>query len=379
MVSRRKVIAGIALAGVGAVGYAGYKMLVPPPAVTGFELTDGELSAAQEFLKIYPAVDVHSHPGRTFVDGAEGLAWKLKLYAMRGTFEERVIADMIAGNLAAVSFSAVADFSVLDLGDGGLSAARKFEPGEAWKYHLAQVSNLRKLVDTGLVTFVLVPADIAKAHNSGKPGAFFSAEGGDFLEGKIERVEEIFNQGIRMLTPMHYNTNEIGDIITAKPVHGGLTDFGAEVIGEMNRLGMMIDVSHASEKTAFEMIEKSNKPVCATHTHVNGLGFEHPRFISSKLAKSVIDSGGYIGAWPAGLGLSTLRDFVDRIEVLIKFTGYDHVAIGSDMDANYKPVYDNFRNLPLLVGELLKRGHKVDDVAKIIGGNFIRVFTETLV
>ncbi len=378
MVSRRKIIAGIAVAGLGGVGYAGYKMLVPEPAVVGYELSEGELSAAHALLKAHPAVDVHSHPGRTFVDGAEGLAWKLKLYAMRGTFEERVVEDMIAGGLAAVSFSAVADFPVLDVGDGGLSATRKFEPGEAWKYHLAQVKNLKNLTASGLVTPVLSPAGITAAHNSGKPGAFFSAEGGDFLEGKIERVKEIHDQGIRMLTPMHYNTNEIGDIITAEPVHGGLTDFGGEVVAELNRLGIMIDVSHSSEKTAFAIIKNSANPACATHTHVSGLGIEHPRFISKDLAKAVVESGGYIGAWPAGIGISTTREFIDRIEQLIKFVGVDHVAIGSDMDANYKPVYDNFRMLPLIVGEMLKRGYKDDDVAKIIGGNFIRVFEATV-
>jgi membrane dipeptidase len=104
---------------------------------------------------------------------------------------------------------------------------------------------------------------------------------------------------------------------------------------------------------------------------------EHPRFISSDLAKAVIGSGGYIGAWPAGIGITTLSEFIDRIEQLIKFAGIDHVAIGSDMDANYKPVYDNFRSLPLIVGEMLRRGHKEDDVAKVIGGNFMRVFEAT--
>ncbi|MBL4696138.1 MAG: membrane dipeptidase [Rhizobiaceae bacterium] len=380
MVSRRAVLGGIVIGGgaLTAAGYGAYKMLVPPPAEVGFTLSQPELDAARVLLKAHPAVDVHSHPGRTFVDGAKGLPWKLKLYALRGTFEERVVEDMKAGGLAAVGFSAVADFPVLDLGKNGLSAAREFEPGEAWKYHLAQVANLKKLVDSGLVTPVLVPDDVIQAHNSGRPGAFFSAEGGDFLEGKIGRVEEIFNQGIRMLTPMHYHSNEIGDIITAAPVHGGLTGFGSEVIGEMNRLGMMIDVSHASEKTALAIIAKSSKPVSATHTHVSGLGMDHPRFISKELARAVIDNGGYLGAWPAGIGISTLSDFVGRIEQLIKFAGVDHVAIGSDMDANYKPVYDNFRNLPLIVGEMLKRGHKEEDVAKVIGGNFMRVFAAHL-
>jgi membrane dipeptidase len=370
------VLTGLAIGGglIGAGTYAGYRMLVPPPAEIGFSLNESELAAARALLKTHPAVDVHSHPGRTFVEGAEGLSWKLWLYAMRGTFEERVIADMKAGGLAAVSFSAVADFPVLDLGNNGLASIRKFEPGEAWKYHLVQMKNLQKLTDSDLVTPVLAPQDIIKAHNSGKPGALFSAEGGDFLEGQIGRVEELFDQGIRMLTPMHYNTNEIGDIITAAPVHNGLTGFGSDVIGEMNRLGIMIDVSHASEKTAFDIIKKSSRPVSATHTHISGLGMEHPRFISADLAKAVIGSGGYIGAWPAGIGITSLGEFIDRIEQLIAFAGPDHVAIGSDMDANYKPVYDNFRNLPLIVGEMLRRGYREEDIAKLIGGNFMRVF-----
>ncbi len=86
--------------------------------------------------------------------------------------------------------------------------------------------------------------------------------------------------------------------------------------------------------------------------------------------------GGLVGAWPAGIGIDSLSGFVDRTLELVKAVGIDHVCLGTDMDANYKPVFDNYRKLPLFVGGLAKQGLSEGDIAKIIGGNFIRVFRD---
>ncbi|MBK8457016.1 MAG: membrane dipeptidase [Phyllobacteriaceae bacterium] len=380
MVSRRMLVGGgLAVAAIGGFAAWAYPQLRTNPAEVGFDLTSDELAAALAFLDRHPAIDSHAHPGRTFVRGAKGLNWKLWLYQQFGTFEDRVVDDMKAGKLAAASFSGVSDFPVLGLSGEGLASIRAFAPGEALAYYQAQIVNLRGLVESGLVHPVLAPADVEAARAAGKPGAIFAVEGGDFVEDDPARMAQAFTDGVRMVTLVHYLAGgKIGDIMTAPPVHGGLTPLGKDVVAAMNAAGIMLDLSHASEKTAFGALAVNKGPAVATHTHLNSLGIGHPRFISDELAQAIAATGGYIGAWPAGIGIASLAGFIDRIEQLVGKVGIDHVAIGSDMDANYKPVFETYRKTPLIVGALMKRGMAEADIAKIIGGNFQRVFAATL-
>jgi membrane dipeptidase len=375
MISRRKLlIGGAALGGLGALGW--WKLRKKPVPI-GFEVSREQLAHARSFLNEHVAFDSHAHPGRTFVRGAKGLAPKLKLYQALGTFEKRVVADMQAGGMTAAAFATVSDFHVLDAGKTGLHTHRNFAPGEAWASFVTQNANMRNLVDDGLVYELKSPADLAKARASGKPGAWFTAEGGDFLEGSMERVAEAHGKGLRSITLMHYRTSELGDIITADEVHHGLTPAGKGIIGAMNQLGMMIDVAHASEPTAFGVLAASDQPVMCSHTHIRSAGMpDHPRFISQELATEITQNGGLIGAWPAGIGISTLNGLVDRIFDLIERVGIDHVCLGTDMDANYKPVLDNYRQTPTLVAGLLMRGLSEAETAKVMGGNFVRLWKQ---
>ena len=378
MVSRRIILGGGAVAlavGVGVAGYPLYRQMYPPAAKVGFELGEEEMVRAMEFLAKNPAIDSHAHPGRTFTQDAENLPWKLRLYAALGTFEERAIADMVAGGVAAASFSAVADFPVLNVVDGYLTSVRPFNEGEAWGFYQAQMANLKSLVDSGLVYQVLEPADVAKAQAAGKPGAIFSVEGGDFLGGDLSRVAQAHEDGVRIVTLVHFVVGgELGDVMTGEPVHNGLTGFGREAFAEMQKAGIMVDLSHASEKSAFDALEISTRPVVATHTHIISPELTHPRFISGELASAITATGGFVSAWPAGIGIGDMNEYLDRIEELVGILGEDHVALGTDMDANYKPVWENYQKMPLVVGGLLKRGMDEAVLAKIIGGNFLRVF-----
>ncbi|MFZ1680228.1 MAG: membrane dipeptidase [Rhizobiaceae bacterium] len=381
MVSRRGMLVGGGAVATGLAGFGAWAWpkIVPQEAPVGFVLDDPELVHARDFLLQHPAIDSHAHPGRTFVRGATGLDWKLWLYQKFGTFEDKVVADMVAGGVAAASFSGVSDFPVLGLAGEGLVSIRPFKPGEAWAYYQAQMRNLRGLVDRGLVHAVLSPSDIDNARASGKPGAIFAVEGADFVEDDPGRIAQAAADGVRMVTLVHYLAGGlIGDVMTAPPANGGLTALGRDVVAEMDRARIMLDLSHATEKTAFDALAVTRRPAVATHTHLNSLGIGHPRFISDELASAIAGTGGYIGAWPAGIGIDTLNGFIDRIEQLVAKVGIDHVAIGSDMDANYKPVFETYAKMPLIVGALMKRGVADADIAKIIGGNFLRVFDETL-
>lgn len=374
-ISRRTLLLGGGAAVLAGAGVGAYFVKHPRPAPIGFEVTPDELAQARALLARHISVDAHAHPGRTFVDGAENLAGLVWVYAKLGTFEERTLADMRSGGLTAASFAAVSDFQVLGTEGEGLTARRDFAPGEAWASYKRQIHNLQALATRGLVHPVKTLADFAAAKAAGKPGALLTVEGGDFLEGKPERVAEAYADGVRSITLMHYRNNELGDIITGKPVRGKLSAAGIEVVRAMNAAGMLIDVAHASEATALSTIAASSKPVMASHIHIHTEKLSHARFITKYLAKAVAQSGGgVLGAWPTGIGITDLHGFVDRTFELVDHVGIDHVCLGTDMDANYKPKFDTYANLPIYVAGLLQRGMHEAEVAKLIGGNFLRVF-----
>ena len=375
MVSRRKVFGGIAV-GAAVIGIAGYLKLKPKPPEVGFTLTNDEFAAAKRLLQAHPAIDSHAHPGRTFVRGAKNLNFKLNIYRMMGTFEDTTIADMTEGGMAGAVYNGVADFQLLELTDQGLTATREFMEGEEWQSYQTQIANMKALEADGLVTIANTSDDIRAAHAAKQQTAVLAMEGADFLNGDASRLQTVYEDGVRMLTLVHYHNNTLGDIMTGESLGRGLTDFGHEVVTGMNELGMVIDLAHASEEMSFEVVEASSKPVVVSHTHINGPGVENARFISSGLAKAVTDTGGFIGAWPAGIGIDTLAGFIDRIEELVDAVGEDHVALGSDMDANYKPVLETYRKMPLVVGALSKRDYSDEQIVKFLGGNFLRVLDE---
>ena len=375
LLSRRKLLIGGGVGLVAAAGVAGYFVKHPRPAPIGFEVTPDELGKARALLARHISVDAHAHPGRSFVDGAENLSGLVWVYAKLGTFERRTLADMQAGGLSAAAFAAVSDFQVLGTAGEGLAAVRDFGPGEAWASYQRQIGNLKALATRGLVYPVKTLADFQAAKAAAKVGALLTVEGGDFLEGKPERVALAYADGVRSITLLHYRNNELGDTITGNPLHGKLSRAGIAVVKAMNAAGVLVDVAHASQATAVGAINASSKPVIASHLHVHTPKLSHPRFISPDLAKAVAQTGGgVLGAWPAGIGVVDLNGFVDRAFELVDHVGIDHVCLGTDMDANYKPVFDTYANLPLFVAGLLKRGMHEPEVAKLIGGNFLRVF-----
>jgi membrane dipeptidase len=373
--TRRALIGGGLVAGAGLAYGAYWLNKRPAPASLGFEVSEEERANAVALLDKYPAIDSHAHPGRTFARGASGLAPLLKVYKAQSGFERRTISDMREGHLAAACFAAVSDFNVLNLAKGkGLEARRPFEEGEAWQSYKIQIGNLKRLAEQGLVSEMLEPDALDSARASGRPGAIWTVEGGDFLEGSTERVREAYQDGVRSITLVHYRTNGLADAMTNEPVHDGLTSEGDAIVREMNQLGMVVDLSHMAEAGAFRALELSTRPVMFTHTHISSAYSYHPRFISLELAKAAADAGGIIGAWPTGIEIGDLAGFADRIFQLVDMVGIEHVCLGSDMDANYKPVFDDYRRLPDLVALLSRKGMSELELAAFLGGNFQRVW-----
>ena len=320
-----------------------------------------------------PWIDVHAHPGRCFLAGAPAGDRLAEL--LGGDASAAALHSSREAGLTAVSFATVADLAVLaPTPDGGLHAGRAFEPGEAYAGHRQQLAGLRALVDREQAPVAMTAADLERAHAAGETAVLLTCEGGDFLEGRRERVAEAHGQGVSSLTLVHYRVNELGDIQTEDPVHDGLTDFGRAVVHECNRLGMVVDCAHATFATTVGVLEASAAPVMVSHSHLDHPERSHPRLLSDDHARAVADGGGLIGAWPSGVTSATVDDFVDEILRLVTLIGVDHVAIGTDLDANYRPVITAHREFTTLAEHLADRGLTAAEVDQILGANVVELY-----
>lgn len=178
------------------------------------------------------------------------------------------------------------------------------------------------------------------------------------------------------LTLVHYRVNEIGDIQTEEPVHGGLTPFGGEVVAACNRLGVVIDCAHATLATTLGVLDASDAPVMISHSHLDHRDRHHPRLLSADHATAVASAGGLVGAWPSGVTSTTMDDFIDEIIRLVDLIGADHVAIGTDLDANYKPVVTEHGQFAAIAEQLADRGLSEAEVDRILGGNVVALFRQ---
>jgi membrane dipeptidase len=339
----------------------------------GMPLSAEQRAAGISFLQRHPSIDTHAHPGRFFLKNPSYQTPTTRAFG--APFEQAAIADLNAGDVSAALFAAVADMRLLEMtATGGLHAGKDFKAGEAYADYKRQMSLLKALLTNRELTKGLTPSDAEAAHEHHKTAAIFAVEGGDFIEDRLDRVHEAFRDGVRAITIVHYHVNQIGDIQTEAPVHQGLTPLGKSIVREMNRAGVIVDLAHATLAVARDVIEVSTKPVMVSHTNLLTPTATFPRLISSEHAKLVAGAGGIIGSWPSGMGQATFADFIDSIQRLVDTVGVEHVAIGTDMDANYKPVLRSYRDWSLIPAALLARGMRETEVAGIMGGNFLRIF-----
>lgn len=342
----------------------------------GMPLTPEQRAAGERFVARHATVDVHCHPGRFFL---RNLPYETPASRAFGApFETRALEDLRAGHVSAALFAAVADMRLLELTPEGIHAAREFQPGEALEDYARQIATLKALVATRAAARGLSPADVEAAAHGGHTAAVFAIEGGDFIEDRLERVHEAFRDGVRAITIVHYHVNQIGDIQTAEPVHHGLTPLGKSIVRELNGAGIVIDLAHATFEVTRDVLELSSRPVMVSHTNLVRPGVDHPRLVTTEHAKLVAGAGGIVGSVPSGIGQTTFAEYIDSVLRLIDAVGIEHVAIGTDMDANYRPILRNYRDWSLIPAALLARGLDEAATAKVMGGNFLRVFASVL-
>jgi membrane dipeptidase len=313
-------------------------------------------------------IDVHAHPGRCFLvglDDGDPLAGLLG-----GEDVVTALAAARHAGITAVTLSTVADLRVLAPDpERGLRITRPFRPGEAQADHARQLAGLAGIIRAAGLDVARTAADVQGAHDEDRLAVLVSCEGGDFLDGRLEPLATVREAGASSLTLVHYRVNEIGDVQTEEPVHGGLSPFGRGVVAECNRLGVIIDCAHATFETTIGVLEVSSDPVLISHSHLEHAGQHHPRLLSPDHACAVASAGGLIGAWPSGVTSTSLGDFADEVVRLADLVGVDHVAIGTDMDANYRPVLTGYGDFAVLQGMLAARGLSDLEIGKILGAN----------
>ena len=221
--------------------------------------------------------------------------------------------------------------------------------------------------------------DLRRLKKEGKKAIFIGIENGYGIGKDIGNIRKFADMGIGYITLSHNGDNDICDsAMNSKQEHNGLSEFGKEVVKEMNRLGVMVDISHTSEKTSFDVLEISEYPVIASHSSAKALR-NHPRNISDKLLKVIAQKGGVVQVCLYTYFLrnnkkATTSDLVDHIDYIVKTVGIDHVGIGSDFDGG-GGLFDvkTVSGMPKITVELMKRGYSEEDIAKIWGGNLMRV------
>jgi membrane dipeptidase len=323
--------------------------------------------------------------------------------------------------------------------DGGLNAIffSIWIPGsvtgpEAVKRAMDQIDAVRQQVTSHPKDFVLATTadDVRRAKASGKIAALMGVEGGHMIDDDLGVLRGYAALGVRYMTLTHYLNNNWADSSTDTPAHNGLTNFGKQVVREMNRLGVMVDISHVSDKTFYDALEISQAPLIASHSSCRAL-CNAPRNMTDQMIKDLAAKGGVIQinyhvgflsqkfsdaekAQPEiekqiedetkkrcgetensgcrDIERSTVtREFmtsgklpqvewteiVNHIDHAVKIAGADHVGLGSDFDGAVMPMgMEDATHLPQITNALLEKGYSESDIQKILGGNTLRVMEQ---
>ena len=316
------------------------------------------------------------------------------------------------------------------LREGGVGAqfwsafvpSESMKDGTAVKKTLEQIDVIHRMVRAYPDTFEMAYSvdDIVRIHKEGKIASLIGIEGGHSIDNSLGVLRMLYALGARYMTLTHSENVPWADSATDKPEHHGLTPFGEQVVAEMNRLGMLVDISHVSAETMKHTLRVTKAPVIASHSSAYALA-AHPRNVPDDVLKLVTTNGGVImvnfysgfivpEAARATKGMfqqarelrkkypneeefllalkewqrehpiptGSVRTVVDHIEHIAKVAGIDHVGLGSDFDGItvVPKQLEDVSYYPYITQELLNRGHSREDIHKILGGNLLRAFRQ---
>src|SRR5215469_7218539 len=299
-----------------------------------------------------------------------------------------------------------------------------FQGAEAIRRTLDLRDAMQSLLDkyTDQIELATTAADIERIVKAHKISAFLTIEGGHTIDDDLGVLRMYYRLGIRSMTLTHARNTSWADSSSDTPAHNGLTDFGKEVVREMNRLGMIVDLAHVSDKTFYDALEVTSKPVIVSHSSMRAIS-NVPRNLTDEMLRALAKNGGVIGI-NFGMGfinprdaealrsatdteaeapsltgkaldeyaaqnaqklfgkrakvMATVEDIANHIDHAVNVAGIDHVGIGSDFDgiAGTANGLDDVSRMPVLIAVLLKRGYAEGDLKKILGESCLRVIRE---
>jgi membrane dipeptidase len=229
---------------------------------------------------------------------------------------------------------------------------------------------------------------IEEAKEKGTVAGLISIEGGEAVEGSLSLLRSFYRLGVRAMGLTWNQRNDIADGVGENSSKSGLTDFGISVVKEMEKLGMLVDVSHLSDSSFWSVHEIADRPYIASHSNCRAIA-SHRRNLTDDQIEAIAKKGGVIGVVfapgfvdddPKKVSLQRLCDHVDHIKHI---AGIDHVGLGSDFDGYSSTpgnplVMKDVSELPLFTQELARRGYSEEDILKVLGGNWLRVYREVL-
>jgi membrane dipeptidase len=354
-------------------------------------------------------IDTHDDTTQRFLDGKFDLG-------MRSSAGSIDIPRMKEGGLGAIFFS--------------IWIPSKVTGPEAVDRALVQIDAVREQVRKHPNDLVLATtaAEVRDAHKQGKIAALMGVEGGHMINSNLGVLRSYAALGVRYMTLTHSGNDEWADSSTDKAVHNGLTDFGKDVVREMNRLGVIVDISHVSDKTFYDALEVSNAPLFASHSSCRAI-CDAPRNMTDQMMKDLAAKGGVVQInYHVGFLSQEFREaekadpeinkaisaevtkrcgenegcqliegdritrqyveqgklprvdfakIIEHIDHAVKVAGVDHVGLGSDFDgANMPYGMEDATKLPKITEALLQKGYSEGDVKKILGENTLRVMGE---
>ncbi|MGH8031251.1 MAG: dipeptidase [Luteimonas sp.] len=368
---------------------------------------DAALRHARELLKKHPLIDGHNDLPNVIREKGSPLrdveAYDLSKRAAHDTDLERLRQGGVGAQFWAVWVPSTADVTKL-------GAAR---------IQLEQIDITRRMIERYPkdLRLALTAADIERANRDGYIASLLGIEGGHTLENSLGALRTYYWLGVRYMTLTHFKGHDWADSATDLPKHGGLTRFGQEVVREMNRLGMLVDLSHVSADTMNDVLDIAEAPVIFSHSNARALT-DIPRNVPDQVLRRVPGNGGLVmaafvspfnakgpayDAWQAGFAKAsggvalgdanyeqelakyqadhpepraTIQDVADHIEHLRKVAGVDHVGLGSDFfgeEIFMAAGLEDTSRYPHLLAELIRRGWSDDDLIKLARGNLLRV------